>query len=248
MRSIRFITFTFIIAGPLSSSVAALDIDRLWLPTEFRGQYLKLRDAALAAEATPQCQEVLRGTLDLDQSSSELSVYRILCRQENGTSYTEFVDGDTLQPRSLTPDPAPPELAHEREQRLAQEEQSEKVDEDSTAEVAVAERGVGTAAEADEPPPQSSEVQRRRILGEACQSEILARTAMMLDLVWLTERPLVEVLANGQLRYTAEFNAKDMWSTELHYEAVCTISTPQELVVVVSPRNPGVETAPVYLP
>jgi len=48
------------------------------------------------------CVNVLRGTLDLDQSRKNGPIYRSLCRHKNGKSYNETVNGTTF--KTLTQD------------------------------------------------------------------------------------------------------------------------------------------------
>jgi hypothetical protein len=243
-----WILIASLLAVALPGPSWSLENSRLWLPTKYRGHYLKLRDAALAAEATDKCTEVLRGTLDLDLSSDEQSFYRVLCRQADGTTYSEVVDGSTLRPRSLDEDVPPPESPQERERRLAEaaakaeqerlaaEEEAKKAKERARRE---AERAAAEAkAEAERTAQREARERRLRaqVLEGICRSEILARTSMMMNLQWITDKPVPEELENGQLRFHVEFDAENLWGKKLQYAAVCTISTPRELVVVVSPR------------
>src|SRR5687768_15959346 len=74
----------------------ALDSQRLWLPTRYQTLYLPLVKAAETAESLDRCVTVIEGTIDLEQSRPEHPIYRILCRQENGRTYNEMVDGLTF--------------------------------------------------------------------------------------------------------------------------------------------------------
>lgn len=233
-----------LVSSLISPPVLALEMDRLWLPVKYRGHYIKLRDAALAAEATEKCEEVLRATIDRDLSTPEHPYYRILCRQPNHVTYSEIVDGLTMQPRSQTVDEPPPETPKEREQRLAEEaaaeERARALAAEKARQKAEQERLAAEKAKAEAEQlarKKLREEQRRKELFEGiCQSEILAKTSMMMNLTWVTERPIAEALSNGQMRYYAEFDAQNLWGQRLEYKAVCTISTPSELVVVVSQR------------
>ncbi len=82
----------------VSSLGFALDESRLWLPSEYERLYLDLKASAEAAEALDRCVTVLRGTLDLQQSRDDAPVFRIQCRQANGRTYNELVDGVTHTP------------------------------------------------------------------------------------------------------------------------------------------------------
>ena len=74
----------------------------LWLPAKYQGHYIELVSAAQAALDLPRCIEVKQATLDLRQSTPEKPIYRVLCLQESGKTYTEMIDGDGYI--SLTPE------------------------------------------------------------------------------------------------------------------------------------------------
>jgi len=92
----------------------ALDESRLWLPVSYQDKYLELKQAALTALEKNKCTEVLRGTLDRDRSSEHRSIYRILCRQENGRTYNELI---FLKPEHMSA-ALIEELRRERETRV----------------------------------------------------------------------------------------------------------------------------------
>ena len=69
--------------------------DRLWLPTSHEKLYLKLKSSADTVAELERCKVILRGTLDFEQSTAEIPIFRFLCRQENGRTYNELVDGNT---------------------------------------------------------------------------------------------------------------------------------------------------------
>ena len=79
----------------LTASAVSHAVDRnpLWLPVKYQTLYLSLIKAASAAEELDRCREVVEGTLDLDQSTPDHPIFRILCRQESGLTYNEMVDG-----------------------------------------------------------------------------------------------------------------------------------------------------------
>jgi hypothetical protein len=89
-----------VIAGLVVCQAYALDESRLWLAKNHEKLYLDLRAAAKSAEALERCVTVLRGTLDLEQSAPDHPIFRIQCRQENGRTYNEMVDG--LSKETLT--------------------------------------------------------------------------------------------------------------------------------------------------
>lgn len=92
-----------LISLPLAVSAVhaeELDESRLWLPKNYERIYLDLKESAKAALKLDRCVKVVRGTVDLEQSSKEHPIFRIQCRQENGRTYNEMVDG--LSKKTLT--------------------------------------------------------------------------------------------------------------------------------------------------
>lgn len=99
-----FITLLPALAGAqpaLRSDDVPLDASVLWLPLKYKPLQTKLFNAALAALDQPRCIEVKSGTVDLRQSSAEVPVFRILCKEASGLTYTETVTAEGYQ--SLTP-------------------------------------------------------------------------------------------------------------------------------------------------
>lgn len=93
----------YFIASSLSIPVLAeetLDESRLWLPKGYERQYLDLKEAAEAALKLDRCVKVMRGTIDMAQSTKEHPIFRIQCRQSSGRTYNEMVDG--LSKETLT--------------------------------------------------------------------------------------------------------------------------------------------------
>lgn len=88
------VRYFFIILLVVTSPIGyALDEDRLWLPVKYQTLHLSLVKAALVAEELERCTSVVEGTVDLEQSKPNHPIYRIQCRQENGRTYNEMVDG-----------------------------------------------------------------------------------------------------------------------------------------------------------
>lgn len=81
-----------------------LDENKLWLPLKYQKHHLPLLRAATVALAQPRCYEVKRGSLDLRQSEPKHAIYRFLCKQASGKTYTEVIDGVTFE--SLVPRPS----------------------------------------------------------------------------------------------------------------------------------------------
>lgn len=107
----RVFVFLFFMPGLLLSTIAGsqslrsddvpLDPSVLWLPLKYQKLQAKLYTAAEAALYQPRCIEVRSGTIDLRQSSPDVPVFRILCKEASGMTYTEVVTADGYE--SLTP-------------------------------------------------------------------------------------------------------------------------------------------------
>lgn len=87
---VRYLIILLLLMSPIGH---ALDKNRLWLPVRYQSLYLPLVEAASVAEALERCVAVVEGTLDLEQSKPDHPIYRIQCRQANGLTYNEMVDG-----------------------------------------------------------------------------------------------------------------------------------------------------------
>lgn len=92
---------TLATAQAFRSDDIPLDTSVLWLPLKYQKLEAKLYFAAEAALSQPRCIEVKNGTVDLRQSTAESPVFRILCRESSGMTYTEMVTANGYE--SLTP-------------------------------------------------------------------------------------------------------------------------------------------------
>ena len=176
-----------------------MDAGRLWLPAKYQANYLSLVKAAEAAEAIERCVTVVEGTQDLEQSRADHPIYRILCRQENGRTYNEMVDGLSFETLT-TPKIIEPVLTPEEQERLRLQEEQRRL-----AEIA----------------------QQKATAWELCRQELLQRTRMMIDLQWQAdlESPMEPVEFTEDLtRFTVDFNARSMWNEALHYSAECAVA------------------------
>lgn len=88
-------------AQALRSDDVPIDPAVLWLPIKYQKLQAKLYIAAEAALYQPRCIEVRSGTVDLRQSTPNVPVFRILCEESSGMTYTEVVTADGYE--SLTP-------------------------------------------------------------------------------------------------------------------------------------------------
>lgn len=65
----------------------------LWLPKSYKDQLPALKKAALIAADNPRCEQVLKGSVNIDLSSHELPVFKILCRDKNRKTFSLLLDG-----------------------------------------------------------------------------------------------------------------------------------------------------------
>lgn len=181
--------------APLTSY--SLDEKRLWLAKSHQIHYLALLKSALAAESIDRCVEVLEGTLDRDQSKEDHPIFRILCRQDNGRSYNEMVDGLSFETLT-TPKPVEVELTPEELERirLAEEERQRQI-----------------------------AAQRKLSMWQMCELALLDRTKMMIDLVWLHNgQPEPTEFTDEGAHFEVGFNAKSIWGKPLAYTADCAVT------------------------
>ncbi len=191
----RFLSVGFLtVCHPLAF---ALDESRLWLARSHQIHYLPLVHSAQAAEAISRCTEVMEGTLDLDQSRPGHPIFRILCRQPDGRSYNEMVDGLSFETLT-TPKPIEVALTPEEEARIKREEEAKR---------------------------QEAIAQRKLMLWKMCEVQLQARTKMMLNLTWLHEgHPEPIEFSEQDAVFEVDFDAKSIWGVELKYQARCEVN------------------------
>lgn len=192
----QFHKATFLAVSLFASNTCfTLDESRLWLPSNYERVYLDLKASALAAEALERCSKVLRGTIDLRQSTDGHPIFRIQCRQPNGRTYNELVDGLTHETlttvkvieKALTPE----ELEARRLEALLKEQ---KVINDKKA---------------------------RFLL--ICLSEFKESTQLFIDLVLLNPNAEPEEFELDKAKFYLDFNAKDVNDVDLEYRAICMV-------------------------
>ncbi|SMF60269.1 hypothetical protein SAMN02745866_03881 [Alteromonadaceae bacterium Bs31] len=197
----------------LSVSAQALDENRLWLPVKYHKYYLDLKESALAAEALENCSEVLRGVIDLEQSSKGHPIFRILCRRPDGISYNEMVDG--LSKQTLTTQLIEETLSAEELERLRLEEEARLAKEEA--------------------------LQQERFSRE-CERLLVEKTRLMLEMQRLTpagaEPDEFSMLAAA---YTVDFNAVSIGGQPLKYQSLCRVQVTEGEVlqaeVIIKPRR-----------
>ncbi|VUD52622.1 hypothetical protein TDB9533_01667 [Thalassocella blandensis] len=177
-----------------SSSSLALDESRLWLPGSYVTHYLKLKEAALLVEELERCKVVLRGTIDLEQSSEDRPIYRILCRQENNKTYNEMVDGSTMETLTTRVVVEDKLSAEELEQKRLEEEKR-----------------------------LAEELKLQKLNAWSQCAEVLNKKVALMDAVeWIGDYPPEpDEFADGNGLFTVNFNAKDVYQQALKYRATC---------------------------
>ncbi len=174
-----------------SFSAAAFDESRLWLPVTYQTHYLKLKEAAASAESLERCEEVVSGTLDRDRSRDSHPVFRITCRQPDGRTYNEMVDGLSFETMT-TPRGAKYKLTKEElvQQRLEEERRKQAKKEKMALQVCE-----------DQLRQRIKLMENPRRLGED-NSEPVSRT-------------------KEELVYVIDFDAETLNGEALHYRATC---------------------------
>lgn len=220
----------------------AVDAARLWLPTTYKTLYLPLKEAAQAAQNLERCVTILEGTIDLALSQPGHAIFRILCRQEDGSSYNEMVDGRTFE--TLTTSEPLEELTPEALARQQQKEQARQ---------------------------QAEREAHFQALWYACSITLTPAIQHMIDLTWVTDEPSepAEEITSAEatpsppgeieptetnegteepktLIFHRDFNAKDVWGKTLHYRVVCQTKGLDEVEIRIVPRPRKQHTASVH--
>lgn len=174
----------------------AVEESSLWLPASYSIHYLELKEAAETAEALDRCKVVLRATVDLEQSTNERRIYRVLCRQENNKTYNEMVDGssmETLTTKIVVEEKLSPEeleqLRLEEEKRIAEERELRKLNH-----------------------------------WNQCSEALSEDIRLMEGVEWVGEYPPVPDAFTDELtQFTIDFNAQDIHGQSLRYRALCKV-------------------------
>lgn len=191
----------------LSVSAESFDESRLWLPITYQTHYLKLKEAAASAESLERCEEILSGTLDRDQSSRNHPIFRITCRQPDGQTYNEMVDGLSFETLTTSREakykPTEEELA---QQKLAEErrKQAEK------------ERTALSACEGE---------LRQRVKG--------MKNIRWLD----EEAPEPASRTDGELVFIIDFDAEAYGGEALRYRSTCNFRSQNDFNLKIGKRE-----------
>lgn len=81
----------------LTSAVTAYGAQPyLWLPKSYKHAMPKLELAVAEVLKSPRCEQVLKGTINIDLSSIEQPVFKILCRDKERKTYVTVLEGNSL--------------------------------------------------------------------------------------------------------------------------------------------------------
>lgn len=210
MQGIKHSFFLSCLLIFVAEAVAEVQNDRLWLPESHAKYFLDLKKAAEAADNLERCVTVLRATLDLEKSTSDHPVFIVLCRQVNGRSYNEIVDGLTFETTTIE-NVIPVEPTAEDLEAIRLEE----------------ERQLQAQAE-----------QRRINLWNSCETTLHSKVALMNGVTWLySAPPEPEVFDDGSVLFIVDFDAQDAHGAQLRYRARCEFSQDDELEASISARK-----------
>lgn len=235
MNRLKILIYLFLVAPTLC---VAVDPSSLWLPTKYQKNYVALLESAESAESLDRCENVLEATIDLEQSKKKHPIFRILCRQKNGRSYNEMVDGLTFEtlttPKVVVVELTPEEL---EAQRLKEEKRKK-------AEIKAL----------------------KHTFWEKCQKVTQEKALMMTGLVWLTkeepepqsytesivsnatstvdddnssedkEPSTSEVKTKVEAVFCIDFDAKSVMGEKLQFQAVCHVDSEDGVEVLFKKR------------
>lgn len=190
----------------LSVSVESFDESRLWLPITYQTHYLKLKEAAASAESLERCEEIMSGTMDRDRSSRNHPIFRITCRQPNGQSYNEMVDGLSFETLTTSRETKYKLTAEELAQQKLAEEQRKQAEKEKTA--------WSTCA------------------GELVQRIKGMNNIRWLN----KEAPEPVSQMDGELEFIIDFDAEAYGGEALHYRSTCHFRSPLDFNLKIGKR------------
>lgn len=199
----QIIPLSSLIALAASLSTYAVDESRLWLPSNYERQYLKLVSAAKAAESLDRCVKMIRGTIDLERSSSEHPIFRIQCRQENGRTYNEMVDGLSFETLT-TPVVVEKQLSPDEIEALRLEEERKKLEALENAKLDFLSR---------------------------CKTELASQSKLFIGKELLEDKPEPQEFSLESAKYYLDFNAEDINGVSLKYRAICWVGESVKLKI-----------------
>ena len=193
----------------LCSLTHAVEDERLWLPTSYERLYLDLKKAATKTEALERCDKVLRGGMDFQASQKNHPIFRIHCRQPNGRTYNELVDGlsfDTLTTIVTVEVP------------LTQEElEAQQLDEERRKQ-------------------QLLDDQKQQFL-DSCKKQLTAKTIMFEQITMVDDMPEPRSFSMETAEFVLDFDSEDMYGKALRYRAYCRVELEAEAQIKIRTRH-----------
>ncbi len=198
---------------------AAVDPSALWLAAKHEKYYVQLVKSADAAESIERCVKVIEATLDVARTTKDRPIFRILCRQRNGVTYNEMVDGLTFATLTTPPKPDTPSPEEIERERLR---------------VVSVKTALWRTCEGAFP----SHVELMRDL------QVLT-TEQPEPIEFSEERVETEeaILLEASAKYCIDFDARGAMGERLYYRAHCQVSTATEPSIQIKKRPAG-EVAP----
>jgi len=197
-----------LIAGP----AFAVKKSRLWLPRAQHELQSQLIQAAQLVESSDECEEVISGELDTDRSAEGAPVFRVVCRNPAGYTYSVYVTNA-----------GKPDAKVEKVQSEA-----------ATAENNAARKLSASSADNARAGDKSVD---DKTGSKNCLEALKRRTGHMAG-VKLDESNLQRLaLPTGDAQYELDFDAADPSGIALHFHAVCRVSAGGTALVEIRPRR-----------
>lgn len=196
----------------------AVDRSRLWLPSTYKQYFSELRKVAeLAEEKAPRCVEVVDGTLSESLSSIDKPIFRLICRDENKRTHAMQIDGITFDVVDLSRPTGRVTFEALELERIEAEKQA--------------------ILDQQEAERQAALLQQKNMWAD-CLEQLAARTKNMRALAWRSKDiPEPVINEEGETSFSADFDAKDIYSKALHYRGECRYQSLEDVSVKIRPRR-----------
>ena len=189
-------------------ATAAINESRLWLPRAQHELKPQLVQAAQLAATAEECAEVISGEFDTDRSEANEPVFRVVCRNPAGYTYSVYVT-NAGKPNSKV----------------------EKVQDGTAA------AGASVTGKSSEAKGADRSAVDDKTASKNCVSALKRRTTQMTG-IQLGESNLQRLAsAPGETRYEMDFDAADPSGMALHFHAVCRVSASGTALVEIRPRR-----------
>jgi hypothetical protein len=208
-RNRRAVLWSVTVAATLvMDSAHALNQSVLWLPRAQSELKPLLIEAAQLAESSDECEEVISGEQDMERSTEAAPVFRIVCRNPAGYTYSVYVT-----------DAGKPDATVEKVQGSAGSKTA-------AGSASSSKTSKGTAGTVDD-----------RTARQNCLASLKIRTERMTG-VQLDASNLQRLAsATGVMQYEMDFDAADPSGMALHFHAMCRVSASGTPLVEVRPRR-----------